>query len=115
MTCEIIKDLIPMYVDKTASEDASAAVKEHIKNCPDCRRFCKVCKSYEEKSAFACKEKEINASGVDEKFANFSKRLKKRKIIHIIITSCVIVGMLTYIIIDIVNTAKRRESSSVEV
>lgn len=114
MTCEIIKDLIPMYVDKTASEDAANAVSEHIKTCPECRRFCKVCKSYEEKVA-AASEKSSSAkpSGIDEQFASLSKKLKKRKLIHIITISCVLAGMLTYIVIDILNTAKRRDNSEV--
>ena len=48
MTCEIVKDLIPMYVDKTASDETAVAVKNHIKICPECRSFYKACKATEE-------------------------------------------------------------------
>ena len=31
MTCEVIKDLIPMYVDDAASEETKELVEKHIK------------------------------------------------------------------------------------
>ena len=34
--CEIIKDLIPLYVDGVCSEESKAKVEEHIEHCPDC-------------------------------------------------------------------------------
>lgn len=37
-TCEIIKDLLPLYIDGVCSEDSKKAVEEHIKTCEDCKR-----------------------------------------------------------------------------
>ncbi len=37
-TCEIIKDLLPLYIDGVCSEDSKNAVEEHIKTCEDCKR-----------------------------------------------------------------------------
>ncbi len=37
MDCNIIKDLIPLYIDECCSEESGEAVKNHIENCPDCR------------------------------------------------------------------------------
>ncbi len=34
--CEMIKDLIPLYVDGVCSEESKAKVEEHIEHCPDC-------------------------------------------------------------------------------
>ncbi len=39
MNCEIIKDLIPLYIDDCCSGESSIAVKEHISKCPDCKEF----------------------------------------------------------------------------
>ena len=39
MNCEIIKDLIPLYIDDCCSEDSQKAVKEHISNCAACRKL----------------------------------------------------------------------------
>lgn len=38
LNCDIIKDLIPSYLDEICSESSKKAVKEHLAQCPDCRR-----------------------------------------------------------------------------
>lgn len=38
ITCEIIKDLLPLYVDGSLSEDSRKLVKEHIDSCDECRK-----------------------------------------------------------------------------
>lgn len=35
--CELIKDLIPLYVDGICSEHSKQMVEEHIANCSDCK------------------------------------------------------------------------------
>lgn len=37
-TCDIIKDLLPLYLDKVCSEDSKRAVEEHIATCENCRK-----------------------------------------------------------------------------
>lgn len=37
LSCEIIKDLIPLYIDDVCSKETAAAIEEHIKECPDCK------------------------------------------------------------------------------
>lgn len=37
-TCDIIKDLLPLYLDNVCSEDSRKAVEEHIATCENCRR-----------------------------------------------------------------------------
>ena len=37
--CEVIRDLMPLYVDGTASEKSRAAVDEHIAECALCREM----------------------------------------------------------------------------
>lgn len=36
MNCEIIKDLIPLYIDDCCSEESAALVKDHLEKCPQC-------------------------------------------------------------------------------
>lgn len=36
--CNIIRDLLPLYVENMASSDTAAFVEEHLKNCEDCRK-----------------------------------------------------------------------------
>lgn len=35
--CEIVKDLLPLYIDEACSEDSRAMVKEHLKSCRACK------------------------------------------------------------------------------
>lgn len=38
MECEVIQDLLPLYVEKIASEQSEALVEEHLKECEACKR-----------------------------------------------------------------------------
>lgn len=38
LSCNIISDLLPLYVEGLASEDSRKAVEEHIATCSDCRK-----------------------------------------------------------------------------
>lgn len=37
MTCEVIRDLLPLCADGVASQESRAAVEEHIRTCDECR------------------------------------------------------------------------------
>lgn len=37
MTCNVMEDLLPLYLDGVCSEDTKALVEEHVKDCPACR------------------------------------------------------------------------------
>ena len=41
MKCEIIRDLIPLYLDKVCSEDSRKLVEEHFAECSECRKYMK--------------------------------------------------------------------------
>ena len=35
--CNIIRDILPLYVEDMVSADTSAFVEEHLEKCPECR------------------------------------------------------------------------------
>ena len=37
MDCNIIKDLIPLYIDNCCSAESAEAVKSHLESCPGCK------------------------------------------------------------------------------
>ena len=37
--CEIIQDLLPLYVDSACSASSTAMIEEHLDNCPKCKRL----------------------------------------------------------------------------
>lgn len=39
ITCEVIRDLLPLYVDQMLSEDSIVLAEEHLKHCEACRIY----------------------------------------------------------------------------
>ena len=37
VTCKVIQDLLPLYVDGVCSPDTAALVEEHLKDCASCQ------------------------------------------------------------------------------
>ena len=37
LPCEVVRDLLPSYVDGLTSETTTALVEAHLDTCPDCR------------------------------------------------------------------------------
>jgi predicted anti-sigma-YlaC factor YlaD len=66
--CGIVRDLMPLVIDKVAGEASRALVQAHLEECPDCRRV------MEDMSA------EIGAGATDEKdekFIRFCLKLRR--------------------------------------
>ena len=38
ITCGVVRDLLPLYVDGCCGADSRRLVEEHLAGCPDCRR-----------------------------------------------------------------------------
>lgn len=41
MNCNLIKDLLPSYLDDICTRDTKAAVNQHLADCPQCRDLAK--------------------------------------------------------------------------
>jgi hypothetical protein len=39
ITCEVVKDLLPLYVDNIVSEESKKLVQEHLNGCEECRKY----------------------------------------------------------------------------
>ncbi len=39
MNCDIVKDLIPLYIDGCCSEESRKIIEEHIENCVSCKKL----------------------------------------------------------------------------
>ena len=37
LSCQVVRDLLPLYHDGVCSKDSRALVEEHLKTCPACR------------------------------------------------------------------------------
>ncbi len=60
MNCNIVKDLIPLYIDECCSEESKKAVEEHIRDCDDCRQLLEDMKSSSDIMVVSEKPKTFN-------------------------------------------------------
>ena len=37
--CNIVRDLLPLYIENMASEETRAFVEVHLSNCPECNEI----------------------------------------------------------------------------
>lgn len=72
ISCEIIKDLIPNYIDNVVSKESREIVGNHINNCIDCRNY------YEQLSS------EINLNINKNNKVNYLKKTNIRFLITLI-------------------------------
>lgn len=38
ISCSVIRDILPLYVENMVSEDTKEIVEEHIKDCEECKK-----------------------------------------------------------------------------
>lgn len=90
ISCNVIQDILPLYVDEVVSEDTKVLIEEHLKNCEVCRRV------YEETKtelAVPCESQQPSYEETD--LRNFKKFFKKRKIRTVILSVAGTVVFLT--------------------
>ena len=79
INCNVIQDILPLYIEDAVSEDTKELVEEHLQNCEICQRVYHETKTdLENDMKISAQTKENSNEANDLK--NFSKFLKKRKI-----------------------------------
>ena len=77
--CEIIKDLLPSYIDELTSEQTNAIVKEHLLSCKECRETAK-----------RMGKAEDIITEEDEREIDFLKKSKKKTVATLVMLSVMI-------------------------
>lgn len=83
--CEIIRDLLPLYVDVVCSTGTKELVEKHLKNCNECQKI------------FEAMEKEEHNKNYDEKesIKSFNNKIKRNKTKAVVISLIIfVIGML---------------------
>ena len=88
--CNIVRDILPLYLEDMVSEDTANFIKEHLKDCPECRAELK---NLQEPVEIQFKP-DINAAPL--------KRLKKtllmKKIQNILCTEAILLALMLSVI-----------------
>ena len=72
LSCEVIQDLLPLYVDKACSGDSVGLVEEHMEECEDCKKV------YDAMVVDGKTEELVKSAEFREKQASSVKKVKKR-------------------------------------
>ena len=90
--CEIVQDLLPLYVDGACSESSAAMVKEHLESCPECKAlYEKLCSNTGEETLKA------EMIGV---VAKHEKKVKKKRLLTIV-ASVLLTIVLIFTVINL--------------
>ena len=97
ITCDVIQDLMPSYVDGILSEDSQALVKEHMESCKECRKMLEIMK--EEQGKEQAQMRPSAASGARHRAGETEnigsaaalKKIRKKLIIRRVLTAAVAV------------------------
>lgn len=88
LTCELVEDLMPSYIDSLTSEVTNKAVREHLSQCEKC-------KAKLDTMSEPCSEDKIQQ---EKKEIDFLKKARKRNI-KVIITSFISVVLIISIVV----------------
>lgn len=98
LTCEVVQDLLPSYVDHLTSDVTNTAIETHIRECADCRRILSDMQTPEPVPA----QTATDASTID--FLKKSNKRNKRRIlaaILIVTRKRFLYELLSYILLRI--------------
>lgn len=85
--CDIIRDLLPLYVEGLVSEKSRAAIEEHLTECGECGKICREMTEPEPQLSY-------NREPA-ESFQNYVKKGKRKlRIKTAAITACVILAVV---------------------
>lgn len=103
ISCNIIKDLLPLYHDKVCSEETKRAVEEHIKTCPSCWE------EYDKMLASDGIVRSVYDEEHEKKIAESYKKVRRKNMIKTIMASClalILVGVLALGVVGCVKIYK---------
>lgn len=101
VTCNIIKDLMPSFVDEICSEDSKNLVCEHIQNCKQCKEFLESMKNPIQSIELSAEQDKLKAQ---KPFKKINKMHRIRVIIvAIAVMLMTIIGMMTVMNVGVIN------------
>ena len=65
IVCEIVKDLVPLHLDGTASKMTESLIRRHLRRCKDCREYYGICTESRDAEIKRIMENAENAENAD--------------------------------------------------
>ena len=112
IACEIVKDLVPLYLDGTSSEMTGKFVRRHLKRCKSCSEYCVLCKNSVRAGESRTPDTEKNKAPVnvpDDGYKIIAQRISKSMMMERVAFICAAIAAIvtTIIIFSSKNTKDR--------
>lgn len=89
--CNIIRDILPLYLENMVSEDTAAFVRQHLEKCEACRRELETLKSGGDIGDMT----DEHTDGDKAALLALQKKMKRKKIATIVVTAlCIIAAVM---------------------
>lgn len=86
ITCEVVKDILPLYVDDVLSSDSRALVEEHLKACDECAdRY----KNLKANDSFTLKKNEEDRAVIKK----IKKKIQTKRVVTALISALCIAAL----------------------
>lgn len=95
MQCNVVRDLLPLYLDQLCEEETRQQIEEHLDGCEACRKRCEEMGSPLEE---VVREAETDTVSIEpmKKIHNKIKR-KNKLLVLVILLSVLVIGVLSYL------------------
>ena len=90
ISCNVIEDLLPLYVDEAASEDSRQLVEEHLKGCSSCRKMLEEIKKDNQLGTDHRISPEENKKAEIQSLKNIRKRILRKRILSVILAAVLV-------------------------
>ena len=87
ITCEVIRDLLPLYVDEVLSSDSRSLVEKHLETCEGCTDYYHMLKEPEGNY------KQMRKTDEKAAFKRIKGTLKKKRLITILVTAACVAAL----------------------
>ena len=88
MKCEIIRDLLPLYIDNLTSEVSNEAIRSHLEECAECKKY------YSEMNGEIETEETVEINAEEQKDIDVLKTFRRMRRIGISVACGVVVVIL---------------------
>ncbi len=84
--CDVVRDLIPLYTEKIASDESVRIVDEHCKECAECKRILEITQTDIE-------VKSQHDEKMEKVWKNLKKKKRKRMVKNIVILALIVIAL----------------------
>ena len=105
MKCEIIKDLLPLYMDKLTSQESNREIEVHLQRCRSCREYYQEMKG---ELPDILPRAQVDETALIRKVSRKGKRMKRLAILMILVLCVLLAGSV------VVFRPSKVDSSEVE-